>query len=442
VSEDRWRSRVHGLVGDSGGRVLVFETDRGRALPRVDVEGHAGDDLERTRRALAELVGTRVAILRRVARELDEERKLADVVYELEPLDGEFEPPPGAAWLGADSVSEEHRELVERHLEERREGVPALRAPWACEGWLAEASEWIEASLAAHGRASSGPVEQVRSWSLSSVLRVPTAEGAVFFKATAALPLFVVEGRVMQGLARLHPKNVPEPVAVDRSRRWLLLDDVGPALGWSAPVEQRMAALSVFGHLQVASAKQVDALLAMGCVDRRPEWLARETRKLLADENAIAGLEADELARLRALEPRLVALCQHIARGPVPSTVVHGDLHLGNVAERDGSLVFFDWSDAGVAHPFLDLIDVTREEDSALRARLRDAYLAVWAGDGSSEELLELWAMAAPLASLNQAVSYRYICANVEAGSTRELEWALPYWLRKVLETDFDALPG
>jgi aminoglycoside phosphotransferase (APT) family kinase protein len=429
-------------VGDSGGRVLVFETDRGRALPRVDVEGHAGDDLERTRRALGELVGTRVAILRRVARELDEERRLSDVVYELEPLDGDFEPPPGATWRGADAVPDEHRELVERHLEERREGVPALRAPWAREGWLAEASEWIEASLAAHGRASSGPVEQVRSWSLSSVLRVPTTEGAVFFKATAALPLFVVEGRVMQGLARLHPKNVPEPVAVDMSRRWLLLDDVGPALGWSAPVEQRMAALSVFGHLQVASAKQVDALLAMGCVDRRPEWLARETRKLLADENAIAGLEADELARLRALEPRLVALCQHIARGPVPSTVVHGDLHLGNVAERDGSLVFFDWSDAGVAHPFLDLIDVTREEDSALRARLRDAYLAVWAGDGSSEELLELWAMAAPLASLNQAVSYRYICANVEAGSTRELEWALPYWLRKVLETDFDALPG
>ena len=72
-------------------------------------------------------------------------------------------------------------------------------------------------------------------WSLSCVLRTPTAAGTVYFKATAGSPLFVDEGQVMRGVARLFPENVPRPLAVDQPRRWMLLDDVGPELGWNAP---------------------------------------------------------------------------------------------------------------------------------------------------------------------------------------------------------------
>jgi homogentisate 1,2-dioxygenase len=59
-------------------------------------------------------------------------------------------------------------------------------------------------------------VEQVRVWSMSCVLRVPTADGLVFFKATAGSPLFVDEGRVMRGLSRLTP-YVPRPLEQDPS---------------------------------------------------------------------------------------------------------------------------------------------------------------------------------------------------------------------------------
>ena len=432
MTEQGWHSHVHGLLCDPAGRVLVLETKRGAALPRVDLDGYPYDH-EGPRRALAELLGARIAILRYVVRDADTEQKRFDVVYELELLDGDWELPAGASWVEADALPDEHREVVERHLDERRAGVPALRAPWARPGWLAQATGWIESSLSRHGRAPAGPVEQRRCWALSAVLRVPTAEGAVFFKATADSPLFAVEGSVMSGLARLHPRNVPEPLAVDASRRWMLLDDLGPAVGWSAPIEEREAALQAFGHLQVGSATHLDDLLAMRCIDRRPEWLARETRELLADDGALAGLEEEEISALRTLEPHLVELIRRLAEGPVPSTVVHGDLHLDNVARRDGEFVFFDWTDACVAHPFLDLIDVAFEEDSAVRDRLRDAYLTVWADHCSQERLLELWTIAVPLASLNQAVSYRHILANVEPGSAQELEWALQFWLRKVL---------
>jgi hypothetical protein len=35
---------------------------------------------------------------------------------------------------------------------------------------------------------------------------------------------------------------------------------------------------------------------------------------------------------------------------------------------------------------------------------------------------------------VNQAVSYRHIIANVEPGSVQQLDWAIPHWLRLVLE--------
>ncbi len=178
----------------------------------------------------------------------------------------------------------------------------------------------------------------------------------------------------------------------------------------------------------------------MGCIDRRPAWLARAASELLRDDEALAGLEEHEIARLRSLEPLLVAACHRLAEGPVPDALVHGDLHLDNVARVGGSYVFFDWSDACVAHPFLDLIDIHSEEDKAVRTRLRDAYLSVWADYASPDDLLALWNLSAPLASLNQAVSYRHIFASIERGSTQNLDWALPHWLRLVLATDFDSL--
>lgn len=58
MSENGWRSRVHGLASDPAGRVLLLESEHGRTLPRVDVDGRAVDDLERARRALSEGLGT------------------------------------------------------------------------------------------------------------------------------------------------------------------------------------------------------------------------------------------------------------------------------------------------------------------------------------------------------------------------------------------------
>lgn len=438
-----WRSRVQALVGFSGrGCALLVPSEGGWGLPRVEVAGFAEDDLRNTAHSLEEKLGEPVTILRYASYASDEDAKILDIVYVLEDLPSEI-PPAGGEWVTADALANfsfavpEERELVASHLAELERGaVPERRVPWACAGWFDEATAWIEESLAAKGAVPSGRIEQKRAWCLSCVLRVPTSTGNVFFKATVNSPLFVDEGRVMRGLARIFPKHVPRPLAVDRSRRWMLLGDLGPELGWSAPLDVRELVLRLFGLMQITSSEHIDELFAIGCVDRSPEWLARQARKLLADDAALVGLDEAEVAKLRALEPRLVERCERLAKGRVPNALVHGDLHLSNVAPRNGDYVFFDWSDAAVTHPFLDLIDIVFERDGVVRMRLRDAYLSMWHDFAPMDELLELWKTAEPLISLNQAVSYRHILANVEPGATKELDWALPYFLRKVLAAE------
>jgi aminoglycoside phosphotransferase (APT) family kinase protein len=192
--------------------------------------------------------------------------------------------------------------------------------------------------------------------------------------------------------------------------------------------------------MQVESTGHVDELLATGCVDRRLGWLTGEIRELLGDDDALAALGDGTVERLRELEPMFASLCRRLAEGPVPDALAHGDLHLANVARSGDGYIFFDWSDAGVTHPFLDLIDIHGEKDPAVRDRLRDAYLAPWSDFAPRERLLELWELASPLSSLNQAVSYRHIMANVEPGSAQGMERALPGFLELVLEADFERI--
>jgi aminoglycoside phosphotransferase (APT) family kinase protein len=176
-----------------------------------------------------------------------------------------------------------------------------------------------------------------------------------------------------------------------------------------------------------------DDLLASGLFDRSPAWLAHAIRDLLADRDDLLGLEPNERERLAACLPELLERCELLAEGPLPVALVHGDLHLANVARGRDGYVFFDWTDACVAHPLMDLLLVIFEEDEALREALRDVYLAAWIETASPDELLELWHLAQPLAALNQAISYLSIVDSVEPGTGGELTPMLPWWLRKAL---------
>ena len=178
--------------------------------------------------------------------------------------------------------------------------------------------------------------------------------------------------------------------------------------------------LRTFARLQVRAAPQVDRLLAAGCLDRRLAWLSAQAEGWLP-------------ARLAAAAPRLAAMCGELAAFAVPATLLHGDLHLSNVAKGPAGYLFFDWTDACVAHPFLDMISIFHEEDGALRDRLRDAYLAEWTRFEPPDRLRRAWELAEPLGALHHAVSDRSIVANLDPPIDLHMMQSTAYWLRKVI---------
>jgi hypothetical protein len=342
---------------------------------------------------------------------------------------------PNGRWLDASDLTDVAADVA-AVLAERASGhVPDGRPPWREPGWLPVAEAWIVESLAALGRPVRGPAEQFRIADLSCVLRVPTDAGDVYFKATTNLPLFVDEGRVTATLAELFPDEIPAPLAVDSDRHWMLLPDFGPDIGWSAPVDVCEDVFRTYARLQIRSIDVTERLLASGCFDRRPKWLAGRATGWLATADLSRWLSAEESDELRAAGPAIAASCAALDALPVPGTIGHGDMHLGNVARRDGGYLFFDWTDACVMHPFVDMIAVAYAEDVDSRDRLRDAYLAEWAAVAPHDRLLEAWRLAAPLAAFNQAISYMSIAEHLEDGPDNDgLRAETGTWLRRVLD--------
>jgi hypothetical protein len=334
----------------------------------------------------------------------------------------------------------EQRAFVEEWLAEAV-GAPApnQRTPWARPGWFPRAAAWFEQQLSRHGYTLEAPVEQFRSSSISCVLRARTDRGDAYFKAAAALPLFGDEPALTQSLAERFPEHVPTILAIEPAQRWMIMADFGVQLVQSQDAAIWAAALRRFGSMQVACATSADDLLKIGCLDRRLDRLLAHVDALLVDGEVLAELDAPEADRLRALGPRIAEICERLAGYRVPQTLAHGDLHLGNIAAGGERYIFFDWTDACVAHPFFDLVTMLNSAEEylgsfeAAHARLSDHYLFAWSGYEPIERLREACALALPLGALHQAVSYRHLLTSVETAAREEWAGATGYWLRQAL---------
>ena len=186
---------------------------------------------------------------------------------------------------------------------------------------MRRAEAWIRSQLAGLGL-SVLAIEPLKSWAISVVLRVRTMdERAFFFKASRALPLFVNEGVVMTGLARMFPANVPMPLVVDEARGWMLLADFGLPLRMRATFEQQVQLYQTMARMQVDSTGQIETLLRAGCIYRPIPWLQARLEGLLADEISLSPLQPEERDALVRALPRLNALLDELQRAAHPAGV-------------------------------------------------------------------------------------------------------------------------
>src|SRR6266550_1951524 len=108
---------------------------------------------------------------------------------------------------------------------------------WTEPEWLAEARSWIDAQLAELGVEPTGAIEQphVRPW--STVLRLPSSAGDLWFKANH--PSLAHEAGVVALISRHRPGLVPELLAADLER--------GQSLEHLPRVREWSAQLAAFG---------------------------------------------------------------------------------------------------------------------------------------------------------------------------------------------------
>ncbi len=325
------------------------------------------------------------------------------------------------------------------------------RRPWSERGWLQGAEAWVDAALRTAGLGPSRPPVQLRTWGLSTVLRFGTPAGDVYFKAAAHRNagggaqsghrsfLFANEAALLAALARRFPDDVPRPLATDPDRVWMLLPDAGPALAASDDLDAWEAAIRVHARHQRDYAGQDAELLRIGCLDRRLSRLTADLDDLAEDEAALAFLDPPDRDRLRASVPVLQALIDEAAALGIPDTLMHGDLHAGNIGLRGGRCMFFDWTDACVAHPFLDLVTFLDESavlDAApgARERLHAAYCDEWHGVVSGDALTRSAELAETIGTLHQAVSYQHMVASLEEPTRSAMGEGIAYWVERLLD--------
>ncbi len=200
----------------------------------------------------------------------------------------------------------------------------------------------------------------------------PHAEGVLYFKA--AFPLYHHEPQVTAALARAHPGLVPDVVAIEPERGWLVMRELaGPVLGELDRARWPEAG-PLLAEIHRTWSSRRDEVLALGALDRGLETLT----------------VPDELEH--ALESLLELGWSE--------TLVHGDFHPWNVVAGE-TLALYDWSDACLSHPLFDLLTYGHDEDLP----------GLLASYGVSPET---FALAEPLACIHHAISYERILDAME----------------------------
>ncbi len=250
---------------------------------------------------------------------------------------------------------------------------------WTDPDWLAGADAWVDEQTDALGLERTGVAEQphIRVW--STVLKIPTTNGPVWFKANHG-PLHHEAALVML-LAQRAPDRVRPLLAADLDRGWMLMRDAGQRMRELVVAEASQRrwhpVLDSVARISLAMEDDIDSLIAIGVPDLRLATLP-------ATYNALMH-EIDAAPRFRAATALMADLCEQLKAYGIRDSVQHDDLHDAQVFVDEGRHWVVDWGDACVSHPFFVLAvalegqiawGLDDAENSVDTGPFRDTFLA------------------------------------------------------------------
>ncbi|WP_331747047.1 aminoglycoside phosphotransferase family protein (plasmid) [Streptomyces sp. NBC_00853] len=294
------------------------------------------------------------------------------------------------------------------------------RAPWERAGWIDEVLHRIDPPLAKQGLARHGlPIDARRTF-ISAILKVRTECRDVWYKEYRSL--FRREPHVVEWLAKHVGAAVPGVLAAGDT--WWLAEEF--------PEERPQAVedpLEALARVQIATSGRGDEIVALGC----PEWTLGQIvsrAAAVSERDDLIGREDANL--IRSLLSRLEYAAEMVDRTGIPNTIVHGDFHSENVRWTDIGWFLFDWTDACVAHPFIDLAVALRYESVGSRAQRSAAYEAVWSEAFPRENVRRALKFTDAIGAAFQLVNYAEIIDSFEHPVNEGESLALRDWVRRI----------
>lgn len=321
---------------------------------------------------------------------------------------------------------------------------------WNQPGWLNDAQAWIYAALDSHNIRPTGAIEQfhIRPW--STVLRVLTEDGIIYFKATA--PTLGYEPALTAFLAQLRPDVLPDILAVDPERGWMLMRDCGTPLRVfikaEKSIERWRGILPLYVELQKEMMPRVRQILALGVLDRRLDNLPIQFELLVVDAPSMLvdqtdGLTSEEYQRLKASVRAFERMCVELDSLGIPATLHHDDFHDGNLFLQNGQVRFTDWGESAVTHPFFTLVVLLRGASNSLDlasdafelAQMRNWYLSQWTEYASRTNLEPMVYLAQQIGLVNRALTWHRVISSLPENLKPEYATAVPAYLQEFINT-------
>jgi Phosphotransferase enzyme family len=387
-------------------------------------------------RGVSRLVGAPVTLFRANAGAWNADFGVTAMIVEIGPLTRE---PRGFRWV---LVSESDAQTVEpawardsmrSWTRERVAGWSDLRPQWSRPGWLAEAAQWMRTHMTAAGYVDPEAPRIHQLWGISVVLSAASPTGRAFLKCSG--DRFRHESRVTQALADRSPGYLPDVLAIEPDRGWMLMGDLDAPLLGDQPDSAWALGLDALAALQQMWLGRSDELLAAGAEPRPLSQLAEWVRGTALDAGLMGRFAPEVHDAWLAAAPAMADACLTLDRiGPGPS-LVHGDFHPWNVAAGHAGTRIFDWTDAAVGHPFLDLVTyIMRTGDPARRGQLLQRYLGLWSRHLSSHDLQAAGQLALVVGALYQAYNYWELIPTVMPEDLAQLRDGDVQWLRRALD--------
>ncbi len=321
--EPVWMVNYRLLIRDAiGSQLCLLPTANQLSLPTWQLPlGHFWQDVAHINAWVLQHLGLNTRVLRCIQIDDDFAQHHMNLSYEL--IAETTQPFKTGAWFAIDQAINDQRLaptlalLLNIWQTQRLAATPESQAvPWYQPDWGPAAFQWVETVFAHAGIQPIGELEQYRTWNRSSVWRVATTHGDIYFKALPAM--FGHEIGLTQHLVAYEPTHTANFLALEPQQRWMLLHDfAAPSLSQSSKIEQWQASLAAYAQLQIRQLAFRDQLEACGLAVRPLNWLSQQIEPLFNDPQAVLldqpwGLTTSNCSRLSHSSRLLVALCKPI----------------------------------------------------------------------------------------------------------------------------------